>query len=367
MFLIHGLVFATWICRIPAMKNQLDLSHGVLGLVLLSTAAGSILTMPLMGWLIAHHGSRQLAIGSSFAFCLALLPLPWVRSPVELAVALLLYGAAAGAQNVSMNAHAVIVEEEIGYPIMSSFHALFSVGAMIGAAAGGWLAGIGVSLTAHFTGSSVLFLTIVALLSPGLHRPDRPAAATSLSLRFSRTIGALGLLAFCVLMVEGAIADWSAVYLESVLGFDGGREAFAYAIYSATMVAGRFAGDWAAAVWGRELLVRYGAMLASAGLFLSLLVSAYFAVLASYALVGLGISVITPNVYGAAGSVQTNGRGVGLAAVTTAGYLGLLTGPPLIGFLAQLTNLRTALGAAVVSLAIGALLAGSIRVSEQTT
>jgi MFS family permease len=167
---------------------------------------------------------------------------------------------------------------------------------------------------------------------------------------------ALGALAFCILAAEGAMADWTAVYLKSVLGADARLAAMGYAVFSSTMVIGRLSGDWLTVRMGRARLVRTGATLASVGLAAALLIGSIPATLAGFAAVGLGLSVIVPLIFRAAASGGSN-SGTGLAAVTTTGYLGFLTGPPLIGGLAQWVGLRLALVYIVFSIAIGAVLA----------
>lgn len=361
VFLLHGLIFVTWVCRIPAAQQDLRLSPGQLGLVLLSASAGSLVAMPTAGWLVARYGSRRLTQLSSLAFAAALLPLPLASNPLLLSAALFVFGAAGGTQNVAMNAHAVTVEKGMRRPVMASFHALFSCGAMAGAAAGAWIASQGVEPLIHMWGSAALYSLAVLAVLPGLHDPDlQPVPSAGLTLRIPRAIAALGLLAFCVLVGEGAMADWSAVYLSSVIGLDAGGAALGYAAFSAAMVVGRFSGDRVTASFGRARPVRAGALLAAAGLAAALASDIFLLILAGFALAGLGLSIIVPNVFGAAGRAPGVPSGVGLAAVTTAGYVGFLSGPPIIGGLAQMIGLRAALGIVVLSLVTGAALAGSV-------
>lgn len=364
IFLLHGLTVSTWVCRIPAAQTELGLSPGTLGLVLLATSAGSLLSMPLTGWLVAHYGSRRIVPVASCLFSLALVPLARAGSAWQLAGALFLFGAAAGAQNVSMNAHAVAVEEALRRPVMGSFHALFSLGAMVGAALGGLVAEHGISVAIHFAAAALVYVTATVLVSTGLHGQAQRARSPKLTLRFPRAVGALGLLAFAILIVEGSIADWSAVYLKSVLRTDSGESALGYAAYSAAMVVGRFAGDHLTAAWGRVPLVRLGACVAAVGLAISVVSGAPVPAIAGFGVVGLGLSVITPNVFGAAGRVRELPPGVGLAAVTTAGYIGFLSGPPAIGGVAQLLGLRTALSMMIGAVLCAAALSGAVGQSE---
>jgi Fucose permease len=363
LFFLHGVIFATWVSRIPAVKNSLGLSASALGLSLLGVAIGSIPAMPLAGWLISHHGSRLVTIVASLGFCLALPGMAFASDAVTLGLALALFGATAGAMDVAMNAHGVAVERLVGRSTMSLFHAMFSLGGMTGAAVGGLVAGNGMGPQAHFIAVCAFALLCTLLSVRGLlpasvdATPHGPAFA-----RITRPLLGLGILAFCFLLSEGVMADWTAVYLRQSLHADPGTAASGYAFFSAAMALGRLMGDRLVDRFGSAFLVRAGSALAAAGLSIALGFHTVGSAFAGFAAVGAGFSVIVPILFGAAGRA---GGGAGIAAVTTTGYFGFLAGPPVIGFVADAINLRAALGILIALSLVGVLLGGAVNAGEQ--
>ena len=360
-FFVHGLIVSTWFSRIPAVQTQLHLSPAELGLALLGTAAGALISMPITGALVTRLGSRPISIGSTILMCVSLTLLPHAPNQWFLTFALAIYGVFSGAMNVSMNSQAVVVEQVYGRAIMSSFHALFSLGGMTGSALGGLAAGRGISPQTHFVISAVLFIA-AAVAAGGLMmtgdkgRPGQPVFA-----KLSRPMIGLGCLAFCVLLNEGAMADWSSVYLRRSLGTGEGVAATGYAVFSFAMAFGRLLGDWMTERFGRVNIVRVGGTLAALGLGIALVVGTVPATLAGFIATGAGFSVIVPLTFGAAGR-NGESAGVGLAAVNTAGYLGFLSGPAIIGFAAELSSLRAALGIVVLLSIFVALLARTVSI-----
>jgi MFS family permease len=261
----------------------------------------------------------------------------------ELAAALFVFGMTGGSLNVSMNTHAVSVEEGYGRPIMGSFHAFWSAGAMTGSAVGGWAAGQGITPLPHFGLTGLLFLIVMLSAISVLHLPAHAAAPPKLSLRIPRAVAGLGLIACAISVVEGAMADWGALYLEQVVLTGAGIAALGFSCYAAAMIVARVFGDRITLWLGRAKLVRSGSLLAFAGLSLALLARSAPVALTGFAIVGLGVATIIPNVFGAAGRVASLPSGVGMAAVTTMAYMGFLGGPPLIGALAEWLGLRLAL------------------------
>lgn len=365
-FLIHGLVVATWVSRIPTVQADLGLSSGILGLALLGIAVGSMIAMPLAGALITRFGSRPCSLWATLAFCAALALLPLATGAVTLTLLLVVYGATAGAMDVSMNSQGVTVERFYGRSILSGFHALFSMGGMLGAAAGGQLAAMGVSMPLHL-GSSALFCAAgtlaVARMLIGAEGEPRAASAPMFALPRGPVLG-LGILGFCILLCEGAIADWTAIYLRDALRAGPAGAAAGYAVFSGAMAAGRFAGDWITDAAGGVRVVRYGGLLATAGLAVALLSGTMEVVLAGLLAAGLGYAAIVPNLFGAAGRIPGVPPGAGIAAVTTMGFTGFLVGPPIIGWLAEWITLRYALFVLVLLSVAGAALAGTLRAAR---
>ncbi len=355
IFFINGAVLASWVAHIPAVKAEHGIGDGGLGLVLLSMAVGSVLTLPIAGWLIARRGSGVMTTAAALAFSLAL-PLPIISPTVSLAVlTLALLGGCNALLDVSMNTQAVAIEEGYRRPILSSFHGLFSVGGVAGASLASGAMALGIRPVWHVLGVAAVAVAVVAgvagdfLSSKG--RPDpvfvRPPAA----------LVGLGLLTFCGLLTEGAMADWSAVYLHDALGAPPATAATGFAAFSLAMAAGRFGGDALARRLGPRLLLRTSAAVAAAGLGGALLLGRTPAAIVGFGLVGLGIANVIPVLFSAAGRVQGTPRGTAMAAVATTGYGGYLVGPPLIGLAAEGTSLPVALG--IVCAACALIAAGA--------
>jgi MFS family permease len=361
VFFLNGFGFASWVVRIPTVQEKLALSEGPLGVVLLGGVAGSLLAMPFAGWLVSRVGSRPVVATSAFLTSLALPLLAFAPNMPLLVLAFVLLGITVGALDVSMNAQAVAVEKGYGRPIMSSFHAAFSLGGLAGAASGGSVASLGVGIAPHLLGVAVLtavatFPAYRALLPASTHvAGEGPAFA-----RPTRALAGLGVIAFCVLLGEGAMADWSAVYLSGTLETGPGFAAAGYAAFSLTMAAGRLIGDRLVQRLGPVTLVRSGGALAALGLGLSLAVGQPAVALVGFACAGAGFSIVFPVALSAAGRAKGVAPGPAIAAVSTAGYSGFLVGPPAIGFLAEAVGLGTALYVVVLLSATIAVLSRTV-------
>ena len=348
VFLVNGLVLASWVPHIPAVKAAHRLSDGQLGMVLLCMATGAMLALPLAGFMVARFGSRHMTSAAALALC-ALLPLPLIAPhPVMLGSSLVVLGAANAMLDVSMNAQAVAVEAGYRRAIMSSFHGLFSLGGLVGAALAGGAMAAGMGDVAHVVVTAITCLgAIVAcrgFLLPSAVASERPGPV------FVRPRGALlmlGGLAFCGLVAEGAMGDWSAVYLHDTLGSSPALASAGFAACSLAMAAGRFGGDRLVARLGAARVRRLSSAVAAGGLAAALVVGTPAGGIVGFGLVGIGIANVIPILFSAAGRVPGAEPGVALAAVATTGYFGFLVGPPVIGMVADVTGLRVALGIVV--------------------
>jgi MFS family permease len=352
LFFANGCGLGSWVPHIPDVKLWHGLSDAVLGLALLAIAAGAVAALPVAGALVARSGSRPVTRGAALLFCAAL-PLPLLAPDLPtLLAALALLGTGTGALDVAMNAHAVLVETRYGRPIMSSFHGLFSVGGLAGAALAGGAMHAGLAPIAHLAAAAFV-LAIAALAAWPALLPTAPAAVDGplFVLPRGRLIG-LGAIAIIGLMAEGAMGDWSAVYLRRDLGATAGTAASGFAAFSLAMALGRLTGDRLVARSGRAALLACGALTGGATLGAALLAAKPFAAVLGFAGMGFGLANVVPIVFGAAGRLPGLTPGIGIAAVSTAGYFGFLAGPPLIGFVAEASSLTVALGlvAAVVGL-----------------
>ena len=331
-FLVHGLVVSTWVSRIPAVKDSLGLSDGALGLALLGIAVGSLAGIPFSGWLVGRFGSRRACTWSSAGFCLALILPAFTHNAAQLFFALFAFGAAAGADDVAMNSQAVSLEKQLGRPAMSRFHGMFSFGGILGAGLGALVARYGVAAPVHITVAAALILMFSLSTAPLLHETRAPGAAghaSRFSLRnLSVPLLALSLIGFCIFLSEGAIADWTAVYLKQILHAGPGTASAGYAVFSAAMFVFRLAGDRITARVGRIWVIRGGALLAATGLASMLIAPHPIWAFPGLAMAGAGFSSIIPVVFAAGGRVSPGNEGAGVATVSGLGYLGFLVGPP---------------------------------------
>jgi MFS family permease len=363
-FLVHGLIVSTWVSRIPAIKESLHLNNGVLGLALLGAAVGSLAAIPVCGYMVNRFGSSRVTTWSAVGFCISLVFPALAVNGATLFLALFVFGAMAGANDVSMNAQGVAVEHLFRTPTMSRFHAMFSIGGMAGAAAGGAVAARHIPALLHLSLGAVVLLVITAATTPlmlDLHDPEAVEKSHGLPLRsIPPVLLVICAIGFCILVAEGAMADWTAVYLRQILNAGPGTAAAGYAVFSGGMAIFRLLGDAITVRLGPGRTVRAGASLASIGLAFALLMESPYWALPGFGAAGAGLSVIIPLVFASGGRIPGVSRGAGIATVTGLGYLGFLFGPPAIGFLSQLSSLRYALWLIVALTLISAGLAGAV-------
>ncbi|MEV4411071.1 MFS transporter [Catellatospora sp. NPDC049609] len=363
LFLLYGVILGTWTARIPAVKQGLGLTDGELSLGLLAFAAGAILGMQAAGRLVDRFGTGRLLLPVALADGLLLVSPAYAPNLAVLAACLLAFGATHGLLNITMNAAAVEAQRARQAPIISSFHAVYSVGGFLGAAIGGLFAYAGLGAATTFLGVAAAVAataTAAARLRPAPVAPP-PAGPAERADGGLRGVTFLGVLVFCCLVGEGAAADWSAVYLRDSLGSSPGFAATAYATFSIMMMAGRLVGDRLTAALGAVRLVRYSGVLAGVGLGLALLAGHPVAGVAGFGLLGAGLACIAPQVFAAAGSQDPARAGQAIARVASLGFLGFVVGPLAIGALAELTGLPAALSVPAVLALFVALAAPSLR------
>jgi fucose permease len=368
IFFIAGLGMATWAPLIPFAKSRLDIDDGALGLLLFCIAAGSMLVMPLTGRLIARFGCRPLILACALILCVDLPLMMSVASPMAMGGALLMFGAANGLLDVSMNAQAVIVERESGQARMSGFHGFYSIGSIAGAGSASLLLWAGVA-PRHAVLLIVLLIAIIVMQASGHLLPKRSREAeehgsTLRALAHPRLL-LIALLCFFIFLIEGAMLDWSAVFLHAERGMEKGQAGFGYTLYSITVALGRLYGDRLINLVGRPRLLMLGSVCAAAGL-LSIVTAGYAGLsLAGFMLAGLGLSNIIPILFTTAGNQLDIAPGIALPAVTLVGYTGLLSGPGLIGAVARQFSLTAAFSAGVVILLLVGAFARNIMPSRE--
>ncbi|WP_218027502.1 MFS transporter [Dictyobacter alpinus] len=357
LFFINGSFIASWAARIPAVQSRLGLEPGQLGIALLGSAVGALVAMNIAGRVSIRFGSAIVTVLTAIGLCISLPLLALAPNLLWLVLALIFFGATNGSMDVTMNLQGAAVERGYGKPIFNSFHACYSVGALAGAFIGGIVATYNISPVYHFLGiSSIGALGILIashfLLPPEPKTVSETEAAASekkpLFTRPSRTLVALGAIAFCALISEGAISDWSALYLSGSVHATAGLAAAGFAVFSLCMAIGRGVGDYLAVRLGSAVLVGLGGLLSAVGLGLGLIFPWTPVVIVGLGLIGLGLAVLFPLVLSAAGQNFAGSGEVAIATVSTCGYLGFLVGPPLIGFVADSFGLRIALGVVVL-------------------
>jgi MFS family permease len=369
IFFLNGLIFGEWAARIPAVRDRVGLSDGELGIVLACAAIGSIIAMPIAGGRAARIGSRRATRVAFALMCLASGIIALAPSLVVLCALALFYGASMGSLDVSMNAHGVAVEKRYDRAILASFHAAFSIGGLAGGVIGALAAAADVDVRVQLAAVAAIAGAIGLTWSRRFLGADEDAVghAEPVFVRPPRRLLALGALAFACLLIEGASADWSAVYLRDNLGTTAAVAAIGFTAFSVTMTLGRVFGDRLVDRFGPEAVVRAGGTIAAAGFGLSLLAAAPVPAILGFACLGAGMSGVVPIVFRASGQVPGMTAGVGLAAVSSTGYLGFLVGPPTIGGLAELFGLPAALGVLVLLAAAVALLARTTRYARVGT
>ncbi|GAA1551040.1 MFS transporter [Dactylosporangium maewongense] len=369
LFLLFGVTLGVWTARIPAIKRDLSLDDGALAVALLAFAAGAITGMQATGRLVDRFGSRRVMLPVAFAEGLVLIPPAYAPGLVTLAAALFVFGAVHGTLNIAMNANAIDVQRAWGAPIMSSFHAVYSIGGFIGASAGGLFAHAGVGPRTTFTAVAGVTVALAAW-SAWWALPDagRPSLGTAPAEARGPVRGVLflGVLVCCALVGEGAAADWSAVYLRDELDSSAGFAAAAFAAFSVAMTITRLVGDRLTTRFGPVVVVRASGLLAAGGLGAALLVGAPVAGVAGFACLGAGMALIAPQVYSAAGDRNPDAAGRALARVVGLGYLGFLLGPVLIGAASTVVGLPGALAIPVLLALFVAATAPALRPAAAT-
>ncbi|MFD7736573.1 MFS transporter [Kitasatospora phosalacinea] len=353
-FVLCGTLMGAWVVHIPAIETRVGISHATLGGLLVLLGLGAFAGMRAAGPLTDRLGART-AVPASGVLCAASLVLPGLApNPWTLAAALLVFGFANGCLDVSMNAHAVHVEQAYGRPVMSGFHATFSIGGVLaaGAAAAATATGLGPAATLALLGA--LGLATALLAARGLLPGTAPAAADAPPADAGhvdagpaapggdvrRRIRVLAVLALMVMLAEGAANDWSALHLKDVLGTPASTAAFAYGTFAAAMTTGRLLADRIAARYGSTAVLRHGALTAAVGITTAALTPWVWAAFLGWALFGLGLSGCVPQLLSAAGHADPAAAGANVSRVAGLGYLGMLAGPAVIGWLTHLTALN---------------------------
>lgn len=344
LYFIQGIVFASWASRIPDVQHELHLSVGALGGVLFALPVGQLTAMMLSGYLVNRFGSKATATIGAFLYPSGLLLLGMVGNLWQLLVALFLFGVFGNLSNISVNTQAVGVERLYRRSIMASFHGLWSLAGFTGGILASIMVAANVSTFWHF--AAVYGLSIVLLVVARrnvLPRDARPEAAPAEKKKFTRPdrfIITLGLIAFACMICEGTMFDWTGIYFEKVVGAPKDLIRLGYVAFMSTMAGGRFISDAFVMRFGVKKILQFSGIVIVSGMLLSVLLPNIVFATIGFLLVGIGTSSVVPLVYSQAGRSKKIAPGIAMAMVSSIGFLGFLLGPPIIGFVAEMSNLR---------------------------
>ena len=342
VFLVAGISMSAWAPLVPFARERLGVNDASLGSLLLFLGAGSLIAMPLTGWLVARFGCKNTMLCSSLLIMmmlplLAILPTPWM-----LALALALFGAGLGTLDVAMNFQAVEVEKQADRPMMSGFHAFYSLGGIIGAGAVSLLLWLGLTPVAAIGVMIVMLLLLMVcslphLLNERIHQSDTPLFVIPRG-----WVAFLGLLCFILFLAEGAVLDWGALLLIQTRDLPVAQAGLGYAIFSVAMTIGRLTGDHVVKRFSRYSVMVSGCCLAALGIALAVWLPQPQIALLAFLLVGFGLANTVPMLFTAVGAQKTMPANLAISAMTTIGYTGILTGPALIGYISQWLSLSIA-------------------------
>ncbi|MBK1793975.1 MFS transporter [Devosia sp. WQ 349] len=358
IFALGGIVLGAWAPLVPVVKQRLGVDEGTLGLLLLCMGVGSILAMPLTAYLTSRYGCRQVISVSAAGLCFVLPLLATGGTVWLLALTLVGFGMVMGCTSVAMNLQAVLVERAEGTALMSGFHAMFSLGGIIGSGAVAGLLALGVTPLAASVAVSVVMAGLLLLARPGLLERSEDGGAKSPAIVIPQgVVIAIGVLSLLAMLAEGGVLDWGALFMIEAHNADLGLAGFAYTAFAITMTIGRLMGDRLRTTFGDLKMLIGSASLATLGFLASLFLPTAIAALAGFLLVGAGISNIAPILFTLTGKTKRMPANLAVASVLTVGYVGIIAGPAAIGLIAHATSLKTAfllLCGAMVVIAVSA-------------
>lgn len=363
-FFAAGFAVAAWAPLVPFVKNRLAINDATLGCLLLCLGVGSILAMVSSGSVVSRFGCRRVINLSMLAAAVMLGLLGSVSGILLTGLVLALFGGAIGTMDVAMNVHAIAVEQGSGRRMMSGFHALYSIGGLAGA--GGAAAALSAGIAPGTTAISAASALIIALVIFGRHFLSDKTRAHGSSLVVPRgSVLLLGSMCLMLLLVEGAMLDWSALLLSGSKAMPAAQAGIGYAVFAGTMTAMRLTGDWTAAKLGARRVVRLGSALGAIGVALAVFTPDPYLTIFGFALMGVGCANVVPILYSAAGADKSMPSEHAIAATATLGYAGTLTGPAAIGFIAHGIGLSAAFGLLAALLLIVCLASNIVPKHEQ--
>ena len=344
IFAINGMVFGTWASRIPAIVDFHDLSPGSLGLLIFLAGLSAVIAFSIFGRAADRYGAAFITKRATLLLIpLTLIFIAYANSIWMLVFAVIFFGAIHGGDDVAMNAWAAEVEREYTRPVMSSFHAMWSLGAGIGAGLGSLLAFYEVGFKNHFSLISIIIfvLALSAAFVPFESQKNKKEANSPFISIPKGSLLPVATITFFASLIEGAVADWSAIFLKSVASLNDGNAALGFTVFSVCMFSMRLLGDRISFILGPATAARYSGLVALTGSILLLVSDSFLLLLLGFGLIGLGIAVIIPLAFSRAGNDETISQGTAIASIATLGYGGMLLGPLFLGLIAEITSIKT--------------------------
>jgi MFS family permease len=343
-FFVAGITFASWASRIPDIKVKLNLNDAELGGILFALPAGSMVSLPISGFLVAKLGSRTVMLMAALCYPLLLSFLATTDSPFILATLLFFFGLLGNMMNISVNTQAVAVEELYNKSIMASFHGIWSLAGFFGAAVGTLMISLGFDPLKHFIIIAITMMLIAFFMKFGRMPKDALLGNQPLFVKPDMVLLKLGLISFCCMAAEGTMFDWSGIYFQKIVQAPKSLVTLGYSAFMGTMALGRFLGDGLVLRYGRKEILQGSGFLIAAGLLIAVFFPTLIFATLGFLLVGFGVSSVVPIVYSQAGKSEKMSPGMALAAVSSIGFLGFFIGPPLIGFVAEAFGLQWSFG-----------------------
>lgn len=348
LFLLCGLNFATWATRIPDFKQILHLSDAALGTVLMGLPIGSLVSLPIAGLLIAKYNSKIICLVAVVLYTLIIPLIGFSTNALQLFGCLFLFGMSGDILNIAMNTQVVMLEKKMSKIIMSSFHAIFSCGLMLGALLGGILVSNNIEFRIHFFSISVVNLILIPAFYFYLLNDDKvkqPIINESKSsiFKLGSYLIILSFIAFCGMLCEGAMADWITLYFKENVNSDLLPNTIGFTSFAAAMVVGRLSGDYLSNKYKVKNILITNGLLISIGMAVTLIMPQIFIKIVGCFIIGVGISTIVPLIYSKAGTQTKILPSIAIAGVSTIAYIGFLLGPVVIGYFSDLFSLQLAL------------------------
>lgn len=339
-----GFCFSTWASRIPDIKSTLNLSEAELGGLLFAIPIGQLFAMPFSGKVVTKYGSRNISIWGLLSYGVFLTLLGFATADWQLAIGLFLFGFFGNFCNIAVNTQGVFTQQLFDKPIIGSFHGSWSLAGFCGALVGLVMLAFELTPLQHFAVALgfviLILLTNYKFIIKAKSKQEEEKSSYSFWKNPDKTLLWLGVICFCGMASEGIMFDWSGVYFKEIIKAPGALVVLGYTTFMISMASGRFLSDFLVHKFGPKRVLIISGIVISSGLYMAVLLPYLIPCMIAFMLVGFGVSNVVPIIFNVAGNNKNVPPGIALTIVTSISFLGFLIGPPLIGFIAELTSLK---------------------------